>query len=559
MLRRFGLRQRIMGIFAGGALATAAIVGLSLNELAALQNFNEKQRAAEARRDAIHEAVLLAFLATTTFSSLGLDLTPEEQKQALAEGEVRLAQFEAVQARIAPILETLLSQGDREALAKYAKDIRRSWEEIKEEHRQGGEAITPFHLFWVVKHTGRLRDIIANADDYAREAARGATVAFDRRAEEAQRTILIALFAGLAGLLVGGWLVLDFGVKRPLDKALAAVKRIAGGDIASPVPAASSQDEIGSILAALALLREHALARLQLEETRSRDVAERDARREQLEATIAEFRAAVGAAVGEGAEAVRAMEEASGALISAATDTQAGAARATAASREVTSNVAGVASATQQLSDSIGGMTGSVERAAAAIDQASRRAGLASGTINALSHTAQSIGDVASFIDTIARQTNLLALNATIEAARAGTAGRGFAVVATEVKSLAAQTGKATGDIAARIDEVRRRIDEVVETMRTITQTSGEATSHATAISAAVRGQSGVTSSISQNIRDAADWTAGLSGIVEELASAVARTRAAAEEVKVATGASAAATDKFSRLVDHFLERVRAA
>jgi methyl-accepting chemotaxis protein len=61
-----------------------------------------------------------------------------------------------------------------------------------------------------------------------------------------------------------------------------------------------------------------------------------------------------------------------------------------------------------------------------------------------LAETAASIGRIVDMIGAIARQTNLLALNATIEAARAGVAGRGFAVVATEVKSLAAQTAKAT-------------------------------------------------------------------------------------------------------------------
>jgi len=99
----------------------------------------------------------------------------------------------------------------------------------------------------------------------------------------------------------------------------------------------------------------------------------------------------------------------------------------------------------------------------------------------------------------------------------------------------------------------------VVEAIRAINETSGTATAHAATIAGVVNEQNNVTASISQNIKDAAGLTADLSRIAERLAAAVGRTTVAAGEVHRASDASAAAAEKFSRLVDDFLERVRAA
>ena len=437
MLQRLGLRQRISAILAGGAIVTASIVGLSLHELTTLQVLSEVERAAEERRETINEVVIVALGAATSFSSIALDLTPAEQKKAIEESDAMLQRLEALQAPVAPILREVVSAAERETFATSIKEMRHAWQETKEDFGRRSHDEQIFHLAAAVIHAGRVRAVVVKADDIVHHSATAAAVAFDRRATQARQTILTALIAGMAGTLVAGWLLLHYGVKRPLGAAIAAVTRIANGDTTSPVPAAKTSDEIGAILSALQVFRDNAQARRRLSEDRAHDMIERDKRREKLEATIAEFRAAVVAALGENEQSVQAMSLAASELIAAAAETQTAAGFATDASNEVSTNVAGVAAATQQLSGSVDSITHSVRQTEMAIGQAAQRARTTSTSMDGLAEAAQTIGDVVSFIDTVAGQTNLLALNATIEAARAGAAGRGFAVVASEVKSLA--------------------------------------------------------------------------------------------------------------------------
>ena len=148
-------------------------------------------------------------------------------------------------------------------------------------------------------------------------------------------------------------------------------------------------------------------------------------------------------------------------------------------------------------------------------------------TMASINDSSKKIVDIISVIDGIAFQTNILALNAAVEAARAGEQGRGFAVVATEVRNLAQRSAAAAKEIKTLIGdsvdkvaagsklvgEAGNTMDEVVASVRRVTDIMGE-------ITAASVEQSAGIEQVNQAIAQMDEVTQQNAALVEEAAAA---------------------------------------
>ncbi|MBV9221778.1 MAG: PilZ domain-containing protein [Methylobacteriaceae bacterium] len=248
--------------------------------------------------------------------------------------------------------------------------------------------------------------------------------------------------------------------------------------------------------------------------------------------------------IGDTAEKAQAKVEESVSLVDKIRDTSDHLSVLAASAAEVSNRLART---TEQLDATTRSIEHHVAGADSFINEARGTAMDVTASMDRLAQAVDRIAGVLKIIGNIARHTNLLALNAAIEAARAGPAGRGFGVVAAEVKSLANEVQRATGDISAQIGALQNVARQNGVAVGNIASLIGRIEPVLGSIRDAVKAQSADTRDASARAAESATFVRSVASQADDVKSLTGQATTAVRTAGTAGGDMKTAIERFTQ------------
>ncbi len=296
--------------------------------------------------------------------------------------------------------------------------------------------------------------------------------------------IAVAILAVVIGTVVAWWLAK--GLSRPVRQLAAAATRLAEGDLQVEALQVRSRDETAAMATAFNKMVENLRGLIGEVSGSAREVATSAEQLTRTTSDVAQAADGVTRAVAQVARAASNQSQSAGETTTVVQELRHAITQIASGAGEQARSAQQTAEAVNRMVralDDVAGKAGNVAASAVQATNAARSGGqvvsrtaegmeriretvLSSAErIRELGQASEQVGEITQVITDIAAQTNLLALNAAIEAARAGEHGRGFAVVADEVRKLAERAGTSAKEIADLIRNIQQGTAQAVQAM----------------------------------------------------------------------------------------------